>query len=99
MGPAHFILIPAKKNVKKLLFFKPKKNKKLKTLIFNKKINSSPKYLIPAHFFLNSSPLFFNFSPKSVEKYIFLSKKKDLKRLIFNKKINSSPFFFLIPAH
>merc|ERR1712105_373818 len=91
----YYILRITYYNVKKLLFFKGKKPKNLKTPIFNKKIYSSQKYLIPAHFFFNSSPLFLKSSRKNVKKLLFLSKKT----LIFNKKqIKSSPKY-LIPAH
>merc|ERR1712105_516608 len=76
-------------------FFLGKKPKNLKSPIFNKKIYSSQKYLIPAHFFFNSSPPFLKSSRKNVKKLLFLSKKT----LIFNKKqIKSSPKY-LIPAH
>jgi len=52
-----------------------------KTLIFNKKqIKSSPKYLIPAHFFFNSSPHFFNSSRINVKELFFLNQKKKKKK-------------------
>merc|ERR1712105_413484 len=91
----YYILRITYYNVKKLLFFKEKKPKNLKTPIFNKKIYSSQKYLIPAHFFFNSSPLFLKSSQKMLKNCFFLRKKT----LIFNKKqIKSSPKY-LIPAH
>jgi len=64
-----------------LLFLSKQKNQDLKTLIFNKKqIKSSPKYLIPAHFFFNSSPHFFNSSRINVKELFFLNQKKKKKK-------------------
>ena len=63
---------------------------KIKTLIFNKtNINSSQKYLIPAHFFFKFQTTFFLIPAEKMLKIcFFLSKKKDkdIKTLIFNKE-------------